>query len=118
MNILLCDDSKAVHNMFGMFISEIGHSVDVVDNGYDLILKLETKGPYDAIFLDWEMPKLNGLETLKIVRSSGHTTPVVMLTGKNSQSHISQADQAGSSSYLMKPFTKDLIEGVLKSLSS
>lgn len=109
MKLLLCDDSKAVHNMMKIMLEDTGHSVTSFYNAIDLILHIESAIEFDKILLDWEMPTLCGLSALKFMRSSGIASPIIMLTGKNSESHIEEAMACGANSYIIKPFTKDLV---------
>ncbi|SMF52488.1 response regulator transcription factor [Pseudobacteriovorax antillogorgiicola] len=117
MKVIICDDSKAVHSMITMYLDDTPYEVESVFDAVDLVVKVEQgKGDTSAIFLDWEMPKINGLETLRFLRKSGCSTPIIMLTGKNSESHIRDAMDSGAHSYVMKPFTKDLVMAALKSI--
>jgi two-component system alkaline phosphatase synthesis response regulator PhoP len=63
----------------------------------------------DLILLDWEMPKLTGIQTLEKIRSMGIKTPIIMLTSKNSPDEIMQALTLGANEYMMKPFTADIL---------
>jgi len=65
----------------------------------------------DLIICDWNMPKMNGLDLLKRVRSDQryHQTPFVMVTSEDSHENLIQATREGVTGFLTKPFTaKDL----------
>ena len=117
MKILLCDDSNSVHSVLSMILEDLGHALVGTFNAYELISQFENSPPFDVIVLDSEMPKVSGMEALQFLQRSGCSTPIIMLTGKNSASNIKLAKEAGASSYIMKPFTKNLIEGALKQLN-
>ena len=104
--------------MFKMFVGKNDYQIDSAYNACELISQFQAKQSYDVIFLDWEMPEINGLEALHFLKRSGCQIPIIMLTGKNSESNIDQAFKAGAKNYLMKPFTEDLIQGALEDLRS
>lgn len=111
MNILFVDDSKAVHSFFRDVISVLGHSMHDAytgEQGVEVVLASKP-GFFDLIFMDWEMPGITGYEALQIIRASGRTEPVFMMTSKNSLQDIQQCIEAGANDYLMKPVTKDIM---------
>ena len=59
--------------------------------------------------MDWEMPVLNGLDTLSELKKKGVSIPVLIMTTKNSPEDIAQMLDRGASEYLMKPFTIDIL---------
>lgn len=107
--ILSIDDSKAVHAFLSSILgkAELTHAYDGAE-GFDV---LQTKGEvaFDLVLLDWEMPKLTGIETLKKIRDAGLKVPVVMLTSKNDPSEIGSALTLGANEYVMKPFTAEIL---------
>lgn len=67
------------------------------------------------ILMDWNMPKVTGLEAVHAIRATGIVTPIVMVTTKSEEGRIEEAIRAGSNDYLVKPFTAEaLIERVEK----
>ena len=66
----------------------------------------------DAILLDWNMPVMNGIEFLKVLRSDpgGDRPVVVFCTTENDLSSIGQAIEAGANEYIMKPFDSEIIQ--------
>lgn len=118
MKILSVDDSRAVHALIGEILEGAGASVSHVYDGEEALAVLGAAGApsFDLILLDWEMPKLTGIETLKRLRSMGIQTPVVMLTSKNSTDDIMNALTAGANEYVMKPFTGPILIDKLESV--
>ena len=114
MKVLIVDDSKTVHFFIkGLLPDEFDFSdafdgVQAVD-----ILDKET---FDIILLDWEMPNLNGFETLKAVRAKGIETPVIMVTSVNKMENIAASLEAGANEYIMKPFTKEILAEKLETV--
>ena len=65
----------------------------------------------DAILLDWDMPKMDGYDFLRVLRRlpGGEKPKVVFCTTENDVAHIARALQAGADEYIMKPFDKDIV---------
>ena len=81
------------------------------ENGEDAIEACREKLP-DAILLDWNMPKMDGYEFLRVLRRlpGGDRPKVVFCTTENDVAHIARALHAGANEYIMKPFDKDIVE--------
>ena len=110
MKILCIDDSKAVHSFLKDCVEKVVTEFTSFYDGEDAILYFQ-KNPstFDLIFLDWEMPKKTGPETLAELKKLGVKTPVFMLTSKNAVEDISKMLSLGATEYIMKPFTRDII---------
>lgn len=116
MKILLVDDTKTVH----AYIKELFKSNSEIEfsdayNGKEALEMVGTK-TYDLILLDWEMPILNGPETLKQMVAIGVQTPIVMVTTKNAPGDLMQMLTLGAKDYVMKPFTKDILAAKIEML--
>ena len=83
MRILIAEDEKSLNRIIKKRLEAEGYSVDSCFDGEEAMLFLST-GEFDAMVLDIMMPKLNGIEVLKSLRSSGDNTPVIFLTAKDS----------------------------------
>ncbi len=118
MKILLCDDSKAVHAMMKVQLADGDFILESAMNSAELVAKFESLEDIDIIFLDWEMPQITGPQVLVFLRASGSRLPIFMLSGKNTESHIKEANKLGASGYIMKPFTQGLIMEAIGSLGT
>jgi two-component system chemotaxis response regulator CheY len=80
--------------------------------------ELLQKNSFDCIFLDWNLPKMSGLDFLKFLRDNPSTkkTTVVMVTTVQERTHILEALKIGVQGYLIKPITKEMIASKLKEL--
>lgn len=108
--ILSIDDSRAVHAFIRQCLA--GLKVEITDafNGKEgVVLATSKEKKFDLILLDWEMPELDGLGTLKAFKSASVQTPVIMLTSKNKTEEIAEILENGASEYIMKPFTADIL---------
>jgi len=114
---LVVDDSKPVRTILARTVRELGFEVREAENGREAleVIKAE-KTPVALILLDWDMPEMNGLDTLKQLRHSPEFSSlvVVMVTAETQREHIAEALEAGANEYVMKPFTKDILVGKLQ----
>lgn len=109
MRILVTDDSKSVHGFIEAMFADTEHTLVHAFDGAEALEKVDSEDEIDLILLDWEMPKLSGLDALKALRAKDFQSPIVMVTSRNNVSHISQALQEGANEYIMKPFTKEIL---------
>lgn len=110
LKIFSIDDSKAVHAFLRECLKDSGHTLTTAPSGEDGLNVLSDKNnQFDLIFLDWEMPGLNGPEVLDKIKAMGIKSPVIMLTSKNDMTDIASMLDKGASEYVLKPFTRDII---------
>lgn len=108
--ILMIDDTKSVHAFVKSLLAKSPEVVVTsVFNGAEALKLLETKKDFDVIFLDWEMPVLDGPSTFASFIEKGITIPTLMMTTKNKPEEIEKMLMMGVSEYLMKPFTIDIL---------
>jgi two-component system OmpR family response regulator len=102
MRLLVVEDEVDLLESLAQALREDGYAVDTADNGDDGYFKAKT-WDYDAILLDWMLPKLNGIELLRRLRRD-KKTPVLLLTAKDAVSdRVAGLDQ-GADDFLVKPF--------------
>ncbi len=101
--ILFVDDDPQLATMVEDWLAYEKHDVDGVRSGFEGWEKARAN-KYDLLILDWDLPDLNGIDLLKRFRSSGGTTPVLMLTGHTNINDKEQGLDAGADDYLTKPF--------------
>lgn len=111
--ILIVDDSTSVHVFTKACLKKIGFN-DFTDvfNGQEATQIFSSD--IDLILLDWEMPVMNGPETVKWFRSNGIKVPIIIMTTRNSLKDITYMLELGADDYMMKPFTSDIIEEKIK----
>lgn len=117
MNILIADDDKFVVEYLTMQIKELGHVLHVVDNGRKAVDFLERHGDVDIVIMDWAMPVMDGLETVKYMKSIPElrNIPVIMITGSDKVAGIERGLEAGIFYYLTKPVKKTVLHSVISS---
>lgn len=112
MKILLAEDTRDLNRAITAILEHEGYAVD---SAYDGEEALEyTKGDsYDAILLDIMMPKMDGLQVLREIRSRHILTPIMLLTAKTEVDDRVEGLDAGADDYLPKPFAmKELLARV------
>ena len=103
MRILIAEDEKDLNQIITNRLKGEHYSVDSCFDGQEALEYLES-AEYDAVVLDIMMPVLDGLSVLKKMRRRNDSTPVILLTAKDSiEDRVSGLD-AGANDYLVKPF--------------
>ena len=102
-NILLIDDDLALTDLLKEYLSPQGYELDVAHDGETGLSLATSNKHYDLILLDVMLPKLDGFEVLKKLRTS-HLTPVLMLTAKGDDYDKIFGLEMGADDYLAKPF--------------
>ncbi len=93
------------------------HIVEVAMTGPEALEQLSLSS-FDLIVLDWYLPDIDGIDVLKQYREQGGTTPVVMLTGRDSDVARKAGMAAGANKFLKKPFNlKDLSDQISRLLN-
>lgn len=105
MNALVVDDDKSIARLVRSHLEKQGFTVATAENGQEALALLKSEH-FHLIVLDWEMPQLNGLETLKILRADPATAqiPVIMLTAKDEPEEVLAGWATGANLYLAKPY--------------
>ena len=103
MRLLLAEDERSLAKAVSTILQKNNYSVDVVDNGLD-VLDYAEAADYDCIILDIMMPQMDGITALKELRNRGCSVPVIMLTAKSELDDKILGLDSGANDYLTKPF--------------
>jgi serine/threonine-protein kinase len=103
-NILYVDDDKEFAAAARDALLHEKHDITVMSSGPAGWNHLKANN-YDLVILDWEMPDLDGIEILKLMRSAGDSTPVIMMTARSAVGDKVTGLDAGANDYLTKPFS-------------
>jgi two-component system response regulator MprA len=103
VRILVVDDERAVREAIERALGYEGYRVDHARDGVEA-LELLSHNPVDAVVLDVLMPRMDGVELCRRIRATGDTTPILMLTARESVSDRVAGLDAGADDYLVKPF--------------
>lgn len=103
MRILVVEDEKHLNRIISEAVEDEGYSVDSCYNGLEALEYLAC-ADYDVIILDIMMPKMDGLELVRRLRSEGNNTPVLFLTARDAVADRVEGLESGGDYYLTKPF--------------
>ncbi|WP_310389704.1 response regulator [Roseateles sp.] len=120
---LIVDDNATAREVLARMCGAQGWTMDLAASGEQAIACLQAQagtaaGPYQALFIDWQMPGLDGWQTIRRIRTLGlaGTAPVIaMMTaqGREQLAQCSEADQAMLDGYLVKPVTASMLFDVV-----
>lgn len=79
---------------------------------------MESHTPYNLIFMDVQMPNLNGLESTRLIRQTGYSAPIVALSAYSEDSNIKECLESGMNDFISKPIRRPRLKQVLKTFCS
>ncbi|MDX6355467.1 MAG: two-component system, OmpR family, response regulator MprA, partial [Streptomyces sp.] len=113
--ILIVDDEPAVREALRRTLAFEGYDTELAADGVAALERTESYHP-DAIVLDVLMPRMDGLTTARRLRSTGVTTPILMLTARDTVGDRVTGLDAGADDYLVKPFALEELLARLRAL--
>jgi two-component system, chemotaxis family, chemotaxis protein CheY len=108
---LVVDDSSVIRKVARRILEGLDFEISEAEDGEEALTACQKRLP-DAVLLDWNMPKMDGYEFLRVLRRlpDGDRPKVVFCTTENDVAHIARALHAGANEYIMKPFDKEIVE--------
>lgn len=105
IRVLLIDDEELFLRNLALLLSRRGMAVQAASSGETALeyLSMQDAGFYDVIVLDFKMPVMDGLATLKAIRACEQKTPVILLTGNADVGQVSSMLKEGICEVLLKP---------------
>jgi two-component system response regulator MprA len=117
MKILVVDDERAVRDSLRRALSLEGYDVELAADGQEALDKLaEPAVEPDAVVLDVLMPRLNGLDVARQLRSRGNRIPILMLTARDQVDDRVEGLDAGADDYVVKPFALEELLARIRAL--
>jgi len=110
--ILLVDDSSLMRGVIRKLLEDEGVEVDEARDGIEGVERA-THNNYTAIFMDLEMPDMNGDKATELLRRQGCSIPIIALTGAGDDESRNRFIQAGATGYMQKPLDPELLKKVL-----
>ncbi len=114
--ILVVDDSLVMRKVILRMLRECGFDFQALeaDGGHEALVQLAVHS-VDLILCDWNMPSMNGLQLVEVVRKRDPeaTIPIIMITTQTNSAKVQQAILAGVQNYLIKPFTPEMLRSKL-----
>jgi len=116
LKVLLAEDDPVNATMTSALLTRLGHAVELVGDG-DLAVRRLREASFDLVFMDVEMPSLDGLEATRLIRrgeqGTGRHLPIVALTANAMKGDDLKCLSAGMDAYLPKPVTVEALTDVL-----
>ena len=111
--ILVAEDNPANQKLIEIILKKIGCNSVIVENGEEAITQLKEKN-FDIIFMDLQMPMLNGFEATNRIRKQNQQIPIIALTANAIREDINRCFQIGMNDYIMKPYQKNEIFQIIE----
>lgn len=111
-NVLVAEDNETNQMLISIMLDERGLEYKIVENG-QLAIEEAEKNNYDIIFMDINMPILDGLSAIKILRENNYTKPIVSLSANVIESDIKKYQEAGVNDTLHKPIVVKELDTIL-----
>lgn len=116
MKFLVIEDDPALAEMVKECLASKSHIVEVASDGADGSF-LGRSFAYDAIVLDYSLPKKNGFEVIREIRDSGRDTPIVFMSATDDSDLRVKALELGADDFLVKPFAMEELRARIKAIS-
>jgi two-component system chemotaxis response regulator CheY len=115
MKVLVVDDSRTSRFMMKKALESLPWEIEEACQGAEAYRVVQEHGNFDLLFVDWNMPVMNGLELVMKVRTDDVICQpkIVMVTTETELERVAEAIERGADEYVMKPFTSDMILGKL-----
>jgi DNA-binding response OmpR family regulator len=114
--VLVVEDNRSLSEMVGEYLEAKGFGVDFARDGVDG-LRLASENSYDVVVLDLMLPRMDGVEVCRKLRSEAKkATPVLMLTARDTLADKVTGLDAGADDYLVKPFAIQELEARVRAL--
>lgn len=117
MKILLIEDEEKAVRFLSKGLVEEGFVVDSFQNGGEGLTAAEMNR-YDCLIIDANLPGMSGYEIVRSLRSKSNSTPIIMLTARDSVEDRIHGIESGSDVYLVKPFSFQEVLAYVRSLTS
>ncbi|RFN51678.1 osomolarity two-component system, sensor histidine kinase sln1 [Fusarium flagelliforme] len=123
VRVLVADDNSTnIEVVSRMLKLEDVYDVTIAKDGqeaYDLVkATMEKNQSFDVIFMDVQMPNVDGLQSTRLIREMGYTSPIVALTAFSEESNVKECIDSGMDEFLAKPIRRPALKQVLKKFAT
>ncbi len=113
MNILIAEDDRNFGRVLKTELEENGYAVELVGDGVAAVLEF-IDGKYDFILFDIKMPRLDGIDALRIIKKLRSSVPAITFSGNAGSGEMAESVKAGAIRCLTKPFEIGQLTGEIK----
>lgn len=110
--ILVVDDEPDLQRFIADELRDAGYQVDTASDGVEAVLRV-LNGGVDAVLMDIRMPRLDGVDALRILRRIAPSVPVILWTGQAGRGDMLEATRNGAVTCLLKPVSLDRVQSIL-----
>lgn len=109
-NCMVIDDSAVVRTVARRILEDLHYTVEEAEDGQEGFNKCRAHMP-DAIFVDWKMPIMDGIDFIKNLRGfrGGEAPKIIYCSTENDVGRIAMAIKSGADDYMLKPFDRDIM---------
>ena len=113
--ILLVEDNIINRMLSQRFLRNLNAEVDMVEDGKEAV-SITSRNQYDLIFMDCQMPIMDGFQATRLIRRTqlNQKTPIIALTGLESEGERHACLQSGMNDFISKPFTQEQLQDALR----
>ncbi len=111
-NILVAEDNKVNQLLAKKMFTKMGHKATIAEDGIVAVEKAKA-GSYDIIFMDMQMPNMDGLKATEKIREAGNNIPIIAMTANVFDSDKKACNQAGMDDFIAKPVKRDIVRTML-----
>ncbi|AHC15332.1 response regulator [Salinispira pacifica] len=112
LSILLAEDHFVNQQLFKTILDKLGHQVVVANNGREIV-EAYAPGKYDLIFMDLQMPEMDGYSAASELRNKGADEPIIAVTANALMGEKEKCLKAGMDDYMSKPFSRDDLVSIM-----
>jgi two-component system, chemotaxis family, chemotaxis protein CheY len=115
MKALVVDDSRTMRRLLAAYLSPYSMEIVEAGDGLEALDQLDRGSLPDVVIIDWDMPRMSGLEFIKAVRLSPKYTAIkiIMVSWYNKLEDIAHALATGATDFLMKPMSEEMLHAKL-----
>jgi two-component system chemotaxis response regulator CheY len=117
---MVIDDSRSMRMILSRTLRDLGFDIAEAANGQEALDRLNSNPEVSLILCDWNMPVMNGLQFVEKLRADARyaSSLIMMVTTETEAGQMVRALEAGANEYVMKPFTREIIEEKLRLLGA
>ncbi|MCK6500011.1 MAG: response regulator [Nitrospira sp.] len=116
MKVLIIDDSRTMRRLLASYLAPLASQTYEAGNGREALEVLEKDDTVDLALVDWDMPVMNGIDFVRVVRGDARRSAIklLMVTAHNNMESVTEAITAGADDFLMKPLTEEMVMDKLR----
>jgi len=116
VKILLAEDNPVNQKLATLMLTKAGYQVEVAENGNEAVEKyMKNPSDFDLIFMDIQMPEMDGLEATRVIRDNGFDTiAIVAMTAHAMKGDQQKCFEAGMDDYISKPIKREIVFEILE----